>query len=311
MNLVFAGTPPFAVPALESIAARHHILRVVTRPDRPAGRGRTLRTSAVKDQAIKLGLPISQPRGRDEAASLLATLAPDADALVVVAFGMLLPESMLMGPRLGAVNIHASLLPRWRGAAPIARAIEAGDSETGITIMRMEAGLDTGPLLHQVTEPITAADTGATLHDRLAALGARAIIEGLAALEQGAPARPQDAACATYARKLSKEEAWIDWALDAGTIAHRIQAFNPYPVAMTRWRETTLRLFDATVDSGVPAAVPGTVIGLRADGLLIQGGSEAVLVRRLQVEGGRILDARSFANGYHLGPDERVGPDGL
>ncbi len=308
MNLVFAGTPPFAVPALESIAAHHRILRVVTRPDRPSGRGRTLKTSAVKDQALVLGLPVSQPQGRDEAASLLAALALDVDALVVVAFGMLLPESMLTGPRLGAVNIHASLLPRWRGAAPIARAIEAGDSETGITIMRMEAGLDTGPILHQVREPITAADTGATLHDRLATLGARAIIEGLEALERGVLARPQDAACATYARKLSKAEAWIDWALDARTIARRIQAFNPYPVAMTRWRGTTLRLLEATVGVGVPAAAPGTVLGLRADGLLIQGGSEAVVVRRLQVEGGRVLDARSFANGYRLGPDEHVGP---
>ncbi len=307
MNIIFAGTPSFAVPALDAVAAHHRVLHVLTRPDRPAGRGRALRSSAVKERALAIGLTVSEPRDPLEAETLAAR--DPAAALVVVAYGMLLQEPMLTRPRLGAVNIHASLLPRWRGAAPIARAIEAGDHETGISIMCMEAGLDTGPVVYQIVEPILPSDTSATLHDRLAILGARAILAGLTALEQGVTPVPQDPARATYARKLSKEEGRIDWTQDAERIARRIRAFDPYPVATTSFRGITLRLFDALPVEGHLNARPGDVIGLHkgGGGLAIQSGKGAVVVRRLQLQGGRILDAGAFVNGHRIASDERVG----
>lgn len=307
MNIIFAGTPSFAVPALDAVAAHHRVLQVLTRPDRPAGRGRALRSSAVKERALAIGLTVREPGDPSEAETLSAR--ESADALVVVAYGMLLKGPMLAHPRLGALNIHASLLPRWRGAAPIVRAIEAGDHETGISIMCMEAGLDTGPVLYQSVEPILRSDTAATLHDRLAILGARAILAGLSALEQGVTPVPQDPARATYARKLSKEEGRIDWTQDAALIARRIRAFDPYPVATTSFRGTPLRLFDALPAEGSLNACPGEVIGLHrgGEGLAIQTGQGAVVVRRLQLQGGRILDARAFMNGHRIASDERVG----
>lgn len=306
MDLVFAGTPPFAVPALRALTRQHRVLRVLTRPDRPAGRGRQPRASAVKEAARELGLPVSDPVTREQAQAALAAEPPDL--LVVVAFGMLLPEAMLAIPRHGALNIHASLLPRWRGAAPIARAIEAGDPETGVSIMQMEAGLDTGPVLHRVATPITPIDTGASLHDRLAVLGAEAILRALDAIAAGqARPEPQDARGVTYASKLLKAEAEIDWSAAARVIARRVQAFDPYPVATTHWNGKVLRVRQAIALPEPAAGRPGAVLRAGLEGVQVAAGQGSVLLRSLQVEGGRPLDARAFLNGYALGPGALLG----
>ncbi|MHB1950754.1 MAG: methionyl-tRNA formyltransferase [Acidiferrobacteraceae bacterium] len=308
MNVVFAGTPPFAVPALEAIAAHHQVVRVLTRPDQPAGRGRSLKPSAVKERATAMGLRVSTPADATDAEAAAAE-AP-ADVLVVVAYGMLLKTSMFARTRLGALNIHASLLPRWRGAAPIARAIEAGDAKTGISIMCMEAGLDTGPVLYRAAEPILPSDTARTLHDRLSLLGGRAILAGLVALEAGVAPEPQDPARATYARKLSKDEGRVDWTAEAALVARRIRAFDPYPVASTLFRGVRVRLFDALpAESSHPGARPGEILGLHPSGggLGIAAGGGAVTVRRLQMEGGRVLEAAAFVNGYRIAPGEHLG----
>jgi methionyl-tRNA formyltransferase len=310
MNLVFAGTPPFAVPALEALlAAGHRIAAVYTQPDRPAGRGRKLALSAVKECALAHGLPVHQPdslKPEAEAARLRA-LAPEA--MIVIAYGLLLPASILAVPKHGCLNVHASLLPRWRGAAPIARAIEAGDSESGVTVMQMEEGLDTGPMLLKSTEPIHTDDTAASLHDRLALLGARTLVEALAIFACGAltPER-QDNALACYARKLKKEEAVIDWTLDAAALHRRIRAFNPWPVATTTWRGERLRLWEVgPMQSGSVTAAPGTVISAGAGGVCVATGNGALALTRLQREGGRLLSAGEFVNGTRLAAGEVFG----
>jgi methionyl-tRNA formyltransferase len=310
MNLVFAGTPAFAVPALEAlIDAGHRILAVYTQPDRPAGRGRQLAVSAVKECALARGLVIHQPDSlKTEAeAERLRALAPQA--MIVIAYGLLLPASILAIPKHGCLNVHASLLPRWRGAAPIARAIEAGDTETGVTVMQMEEGLDTGPMLLKVAEPIRADDTAASLHDRLALLGARTLVEALAMLARGElHPQAQDNAGANYARKLKKEEAEIDWQFDAATLHRRIRAFNPWPVAVTRWRGERLRLWDVgPIGPGDGAAAPGTVLGADSRGIRVATGRGVLELTRLQREGGRALPAGEFVTGTRLTAGERFG----
>jgi methionyl-tRNA formyltransferase len=305
MRLVFAGTPDFAVPALAAIAgAGHRIAAVLTRPDRPAGRGLAAAGSPVKRAAADLGVPVLQPstlEAADVQAGLRA-LAPDA--LVVAAYGLILPQAVLDIPRLGAINIHASLLPRWRGAAPIQRALLAGDAETGVSIMRMDAGLDTGPVLLAEPLPILPDDTAGTLHDRLAALGARLVVAALDRLARGAlEATPQPAAGATYAAKLGKEEARIDWSRRAVELERMVRAFDPFPGAATRLHGSDLKLWRARVVAGEDE--PGTVIASGPPGIVVACGDHALRVEVLQRAGGKRLAAAEFLRGYPVAPGDR------
>jgi len=310
MNLIFAGTPEFAVPALRALLdAGHSILAVYTQPDRPAGRGRKLGMSAVKEFALAQGLRVHQPLTlkSDSEAETLRVLKPDA--LIVIAYGLILPKSILSIPQYGCINVHASLLPRWRGAAPIQRAIEAGDTRTGITIMQMDEGLDTGTMLAMAETPIGADDNAATLHDRLAALGGHVLVDTLAQLARGTiTPQAQDNARATYAAKLKKEEARLDWNADAELLARRIRAFNPWPVAHTTLDGQTLRLWQARAENGAPAAQPpGTVLAADARGVRVQCAAGVLQVTRLQLEGGKVLDAQAFLNGRPLPAGVRLG----
>jgi methionyl-tRNA formyltransferase len=300
-NLVFAGTPGFAVPALEALlAAGHRIAAVYTQPDRPAGRGQQVVHSAIKECAMRHGLALEQPTSlrSNEAAARLASYRPDA--LIVVAYGQILPQSILDVPRLGCINIHGSLLPRWRGAAPIQRALLAGDTITGVNIMRMEAGLDTGPVFAAATTAIGPRDTSATLHDRLAALGAATLIDALpryAADELKALAQPEVGV--TYAHKLRKEEARIDWRLAAVDIDRQVRGFNPWPISETLWQGKQLRIWEATPLAESHAATPGTV--LRADiEVVVACGTGALRLMRVQSAGRKAIAAAEFARGQQL-----------
>jgi methionyl-tRNA formyltransferase len=304
LRLAFAGTPPFAVPALEALAGRFELVAVFTQQDRPAGRGRALQMSAVKQRALELGIPVHQPASfkSAEAQDLLRGL--EVDAFVVVAYGLILPAAALSAPRLGCFNIHASLLPRWRGAAPIQRAILAGDRRTGVTIMRMEAGLDTGPMLASVAVDIDAHDTSTSLHDRLAPLGAALVCEVLEALARGeARETPQPSEGVTYAAKIDKAEALIDWREDAAAIARKVHAFDPWPIAETRLHGTQLRIWDAEVaapsGTGVHAA-PGSVLAAGSAGIDVSCGRGVLRIQRLQLPGRKPLTARQFANAQPL-----------
>lgn len=309
MRLVFAGTPAFALPTLEALlAAGHDVVAVYTQPDRPAGRGRRLAQSSIKECALTRNLTLYQPAHLNDAAAHLAALGPDA--MVVVAYGLLLPPAVLAVPRFGCLNVHASLLPRWRGAAPIARAIEAGDRETGVTIMQMETGLDTGPMLAQISTPILESDTAASLEARLAPIGAKLMVDTLARLARGeTEARRQGDAAATYAPKLRKAEAAIDWSEPAERLHHKIRAFNPYPVATTLLRGEVLRLWEVgPIERVIASRVdPGTVIGAGAEGIRVQTGHDALLLTRLQLAGGKAVGSRDFLNGTRLTPGERLG----
>jgi methionyl-tRNA formyltransferase len=296
LNLVFGGTPAFAVPALEALlAAGHRVAAVYTQPDRPAGRGQQLQMSAVKECALKNGLPVEQPRTlRDsDAATQLAKYRPDA--MIVVAYGLLLPQIILDVPRLGCINIHGSLLPRWRGAAPIQRALLAGDSQTGISIMRMEAGLDTGPVLSLHPIAIGERESAAELYDRLAKLGADALCETLqkyAAGERAPTPQPQEGA--TYAQKIRKEEALIDWTQSARDIDRKVRAFNPWPVAETRWRDQQLRIWQSMPIASANARSPGQVIDATNEGVLVATGDGVLRIERLQLAGRKSMSASEF-----------------
>jgi methionyl-tRNA formyltransferase len=311
MNLVFAGTPEFAVPALKALLdAGHTILAVYTQPDRPAGRGRKLGVSAVKEFALERGLRVHQPMTLKSESEVETLRALKPDALIVIAYGLILPQSILAIPKYGCINVHASLLPRWRGAAPIQRAIEAGGDVTGVTIMQMDAGLDTGAMLALAATPIHAHDTAATLHDRLAEIGAPLLVTALARLARGEiTPQPQDSTHATYASKLKKEEARLDWNADAELLARRIRAFNPWPVAYTTLDGQTLRLWQAHAENQAPAdQPPGTVLTADPDGVRVQCAAGVLCITRLQLEGGKVLDARAFLNGRPLPAGARLGP---
>lgn len=308
-RLVFAGTPEFAVPALNVLVeAGHPPVAVYTQPDRPAGRGRRLRPSPVKQYALEHALPVRQPvslRGADEQAAL-AALRPDL--MIVVAYGLLLPQAVLDIPRRGCVNIHASLLPRWRGAAPIQRAVLAGDRETGVCLMQMEAGLDTGPVLARAVTPIHPEDTGGTLHDRLAAMGAGLLAENLKPLLDGElEAEPQDESRATYAAKLDKTEARIDWTRPARELQRQVAAFNPWPVAEARWQGQPLRIWRAIwIDGSSSVAAPGTVLGAGEQGVEVATGNGVLRLLELQPPGKRPMGAADFLRGRTLAPGERL-----
>jgi methionyl-tRNA formyltransferase len=308
LKLGFAGTPDFAVPALERLAGSHRICAVFTQPDRPAGRGRAMHSSPVKRRALEQGLPVQQPSSfkSPEVIALLGSL--QLDALIVVAYGQILPAAVLSVPRLGCINIHASLLPRWRGAAPIQRALLAGDLNTGITIMRMETGLDTGPMLAARPIAIGARDTAKTLHDALAILGAELIVETLDALREGRSHEiAQPAEGATYAEKISKREALIRWSQDSLSIWRQIRAFNPWPVAETRFKGEQLRIWEAeALDSTRPNAgtasegAPGLVLAASPDGIDVACGQGALRVTRLQLAGRNPQPAQEFLKGQRL-----------
>ncbi|OHX17828.1 methionyl-tRNA formyltransferase [Chromobacterium amazonense] len=296
MKLIFAGTPEFAAAALRAlIAAGHEIPLVLTQPDRPAGRGMKLKPSPVKEVALAHGLRVEQPeklRGNLEAQQMLRDVG--AELMVVAAYGLILPQDVLDIPARGCLNIHASLLPRWRGAAPIQRAILAGDHETGITIMQMDVGLDTGDMLSIHPVAIAGDETAATLHDKLAACGAQAIVETLGRLDEVVPQRqPEDGV--TYAQKLSKAEAEIDWTLPAAAVARAIRAYNPAPGAFTSLNGEPLKLWMASAEAG--RAEPGMVVAADADGVLVGAGEGLVRVSVLQAAGGKRLAARDFVAG--------------
>ena len=309
LRLGFAGTPEFAVPALDALAAAHGICAVFTQPDRPAGRGRSLHASPVKSRAAELRLPVHQPLSfkSPEALQILRDLS--LDVLVVVAYGLILPRAALESPSLGCINIHASLLPRWRGAAPIQRALLAGDAKTGITIMRMEEALDTGPVLAARELEIGARDTAQVLHDRLSRLGAELIVDTLGELELGrVHETPQPPGGHTYAAKIDKAEALIDWRLDALQIGRQIRAFNPWPVAETRFHGAQIRIWEAELcesparilGEATAAPVPGTVLAAAEEGIDVACGRGTLRILRLQLAGRKPLAAREFIQGRKL-----------
>lgn len=302
LSIVFAGTPEFSVPPLEAlVGSAHRVVAVYTQPDRPSGRGQKLATSAVKQTALKHGLRVEQPSKLREREQIehLASYAPDV--IVVVAYGLILPQPVLDIPRLGCINIHASLLPRWRGAAPIHRAIEAGDRETGITIMRMDAGLDTGPMLLERREVIRPDETTSTLHDRLANLGAEALMQALPGIADGSlTPRSQPAHGVTYASKIVKEEARIDWSHAAEHIERKVRAFNPWPVAETTLSGGQLRVWDAVLTQRTGNALPGSVVAVDDDGVHVATGDRVLLLKRVQLAGRKPTSAAEFARGQRL-----------
>lgn len=312
LKVVFAGTPEFAAVALDALlATRHRVLAVLTQPDRPAGRGRRLVASPVKQRALAAGIEVLQPETlRDEdIRQRLAALAPDV--MVVVAYGLIVPPVVLALPRLGCINIHGSLLPRWRGAAPIQRAIEAGDEETGVGIMKMEAGLDTGPVLLERRTPISAIDTGGTLHDRLAALGAEALVEALEDLPALlAAARPQPEEGVTYAHKLDRDDARLDWTLPAVVLARKVRAFNPWPAAWTLLDDEPVKVLGAEPVEHGPALPPGTIAAAADEGLLVAcgtDGTERLRLTVMQLPGKRALPVADILRGQRdrLAPGRR------
>jgi methionyl-tRNA formyltransferase len=304
MTLIFAGTPPFAAVALDALVeAGFAIGLVLTQPDRPAGRGLRTHESAVKLRAQAHGLALAQPANLKDPGIQATLSAVGAQAMVVAAYGLILPPAVLNIPARGCLNIHASLLPRWRGAAPIQRALLAGDTETGITIMQMDEGLDTGSMLLQQRVAIAGDDTGATLHDKLARVGAGAIVQ---ALRTPFAARAQDSALATYAEKITKAEAAIDWARDAGAICRQVRAFNPTPGAATAWNGSVLKIWRATVAENGGAS-PGTVVKVDSDGIFVAAGSQAVKITELQKAGGKRLPAAQFLAGAALAAGSRLG----
>jgi methionyl-tRNA formyltransferase len=306
LRIAFAGTPAFALPALDALAAsKHQLVGVLTQPDRPAGRGRALRASPVKQRALQLQLPVAQPERLADEAARAPLRQWQPELLVVVAYGLILPRAVLELPRLGCLNIHASLLPRWRGAAPIQRAILAGDGESGVTIMQMDAGLDTGPILAQRALPIGERMSSAGLHDALARRGAELLLEVIASLEAGtATPRAQPAEGVSYAHKLEKREALVDWSASAAQIARQVRGCDPWPIAQTSLAGTQLRIWQADAlapsTAGSATAPPGTVLGLHDGQLLVACGEGVLGISQLQSAGRRVLGAAEFARGHSL-----------
>jgi methionyl-tRNA formyltransferase len=305
MRVIFAGTPDFAAISLQAIlAAGQDVPLVLTQPDRPAGRGMSLQASPVKQLALQHGLGVHQPPSLKSDEARLPIIEARADVMVVAAYGLILPQAVLDIPRLGCLNIHASLLPRWRGAAPIQRALLAGDVETGVTIMRMEAGLDTGPMLLKESLPIATADTAGSLHDKLAGLGARLIVEALARLERGGlhgENQPEDGV--TYAAKLEKAEAALDWRQPAAQLDRAVRAFNPFPGATTQLDGQIIKVW--TAEPVAASGEAGRILAVGSDGIVVACGDGALRLTELQKAGGKRLAAADFLRGFPLKPGQR------
>jgi len=300
LRVAFAGTPEFALPAMDALlATQHEIVGVWTQPDRPAGRGRKLAASPIKQHALAHSIPVYQPASFKTMATHLQLRTLKPDVMVVAAYGLLLPPAVLEIPRYGCINIHASLLPRWRGAAPIQRALLAGDTETGITLMQMNQGLDTGDMLDIRKLLIRDDDTAQSLHDRMANLGATAIVELLAALPD-VKRLAQDESVATHAAKLTRAEARVDWNMPAKAIALRVRAYNPWPVAHTQWCGEWLRIWTAQAISSATADKPGTVINAGIEGIDVATGSAVLRIQELQAAGRRRITAVEFTRGHML-----------
>jgi methionyl-tRNA formyltransferase len=305
MRIIFAGTPDFAVPSLRAAAQRNEVVAVYTQPDRPAGRGRGLTPSPVKREALLRGIEVVQPENFKSVVSKDALRALKPDLMIVVAYGLILPQSVLDIPTHGCWNVHASLLPRWRGAAPIQRAIEAGDTQSGVCLMQMEKGLDTGPVLLSQALDIGANETGGQLHDRLAALGAQVLGDGLGLLRAGIRPvpRPQPDIGVTYAHKLDKAEAKLDWSQSAVALANKVRAFNPWPMAEAVVSGERLRLHGAVAVDEAHNVVPGTLLRAAREGLDVACGEGVLRIRALQREGGKAITAADYLNGR---PDLRT-----
>lgn len=299
MRLIFAGTPEFAATALTALyQAGHSIPLVLTQPDRRAGRGMKFTASAVKQTAERLGLSIAQPDSLKTEATQEVLRAANAEVMIVAAYGLILPQAVLAMPPHGCLNIHASLLPRWRGAAPIQRAILAGDAETGITIMQMDAGLDTGAMLLQKSLAIAPTDSAGSLHDKLAQLGAACVVKALSRLDALTP-EAQDSTRATYAAKLSKAEAALDWSRPAAELARCVRAYNPVPGAHTVWDGKDIKIWQAAVDTG-RAGQPGEVLASDEHGIVVACGAQTLRLLELQSAGGKRLSAAAFIAGHAI-----------
>ena len=298
MRIVFAGTPEFAVPSLRAACGKAEVVAVYTQPDRPAGRGRGLQASPVKLEALSRGIPVLQPETLKAQVSRDALRALKPDLMVVVAYGLLLPQKILDIPEEGCWNVHASLLPRWRGAAPIQRAIEAGDAQTGVCLMQMEKGLDTGPVLLSQSLAIGEQETGGQLHDRLAELGAQVLSDGLGLLRAGIRPvpRPQPAEGVVYAHKLDKAEAKLDWTQPAVALARKVRAFNPWPVAEATLAGERVRIHGAIAIESAAGATPGSVLAAGRDGIDVACGEGALRIRVLQRDGGKAITAADWLN---------------
>jgi methionyl-tRNA formyltransferase len=299
LNIVFAGTPDFAAGHLQAlIDSRHNVVGVYSQPDRPAGRGKKLQPSPVKQLALEHDIPVYQPLNFKQEGSIAELEALNADIMIVVAYGLLLPLAVLEAPKMGCLNVHASILPRWRGAAPIQRAIQAGDAETGITIMQMDVGLDTGDMLSKTVIDINADETGGSLHDRLLAKGPSALLQTLTLLQAGeAVAEPQDNALANYAHKLSKEEALINWSLPAQNIELSIRAFNPFPCAYTLLGDQRIKVWQAITLAEPTTLLPGTIARVSAEGLDVATGAGLIRLLNIQLIGKKAMTIRDFING--------------
>ncbi|ELM6623004.1 methionyl-tRNA formyltransferase [Vibrio fluvialis] len=298
LRIVFAGTPDFAARHLAALlSSEHEVIAVYTQPDRPAGRGKKLTASPVKNLALEHNIPVYQPENfkSDEAKQELAAL--NADIMVVVAYGLLLPKAVLDTPKLGCINVHGSILPRWRGAAPIQRSIWAGDAETGVTIMQMDVGLDTGDMLKIATLPIEASDTSGSMYDKLAELGPQALVECLSDIAQGmAVAVKQDDALANYAQKLSKEEAKIDWTLSAQAIERCVRAFNPWPMSHFAVADNQIKVWQARVEAGSSNQAAGTILKADKTGIYVATGAEILVLESLQIPGKKALPVQDILN---------------
>lgn len=298
MKIVFMGTPDFSVPTLESLIRKHDVAAVVTQPDRPKGRGKEMQPSPVKLAALAHDIPVYQPQKvRDEAfLSVLREINPDV--IVVVAFGQILPESILCLPRYGCINVHASLLPKYRGAAPIQWAVINGEKETGVTIMYMEKGLDTGDMIAKAVVPVEEKETGESLHDKLSVLGGPLLLKVLDDLEKGVDTREkQDDSLSCYADMLTKDMGRIDWSKDAASIERLVRGLNSWPSAYTRYKNKTLKIWSADVTSGKDDVIPGTVIAVDQNSFTVQTGKDALRIQEVQLQGKKRMPVKAFLLG--------------